>query len=160
MNARLLAGMKFLIVEDDVTNAAVLSCMLQSLGARVTARSYCPTDAILLVKGKPNFDLAVVNYRLGDETCIPILKELDAHDLPYLIVTGAVVALLPEALSKVTIVIKPYDVQTLVHAIAEVLQRRSEQRCPSPYGKVSALKPPSCPKATFADYDDLQEAAE
>src|SRR5262245_5967537 len=84
-----LRGKRILVVEDDAVIAVDYHLQLRSVGAGPQA--YEPTnEAALNYLSAHDIDAAIVDYRLRDGTCEPVLESLGNRGIPCVVVSGCV----------------------------------------------------------------------
>ncbi len=118
----LLGGRTVLLVEDNMIIAMDGEDALRDLGADVVTASSVgrAREAIQLHA----FDLAVLDFNLGDDTSLPVADLLAEKNIPFLFATGYGDGLeLPARFSAITLVKKPYSGATLAGAIGPVLAK-------------------------------------
>ena len=76
-----------LIVEDEPMIALDLEVTLQEFGFAAVVLAMTVEQALEILPGT-RFDIALVDYRMGDKTAEPVLDMLDAQSIPAIIVTG------------------------------------------------------------------------
>jgi light-regulated signal transduction histidine kinase (bacteriophytochrome)/CheY-like chemotaxis protein len=119
---RPLAGKCVLLVEDSLIVAMDAEDILHLLGAaRVVAAA--TIRAAREEMGREQFDIAILDINLGDQTSLPLAEELTTAGLPLLFATGyGEQTRLPTALEHIPVVQKPYQLS----AIAEAIERMSD----------------------------------
>jgi DNA-binding response OmpR family regulator len=82
-----LRGVKVLIVEDDPLLLMDVESTLAEAGAEVVG--CCQTvDEALRHADPVDFAVAVLDFRLGDETASPIARRLEERGVPFVFYTG------------------------------------------------------------------------
>jgi len=82
-----LKGKRILVIEDDAVVAVDYYFQLREIGAKPLA--YQPTnDAALDYLATHQIDAAIVDYQLRDGSCEPVLKFLQTHGIPFVVVSG------------------------------------------------------------------------
>jgi len=76
-----------LIVEDEPMIALDLEAILKDLGFTSTRLAMSVDRALAALAGE-SFQLALVDYKLGEETAEPVLAVLARSAIPFIIVTG------------------------------------------------------------------------
>lgn len=76
-----------LVVEDELMIALALETTLNDLGFERVDIATSVEQALALVPACA-FTLALVDYKLGDETAEPVLRLLEARAVPFIVVTG------------------------------------------------------------------------
>lgn len=119
-----LAGLRVLLVEDQVLIALDAESCLKALGAAQVVIAPTSEHAMKQInQAKP--DLAVLDVNLGDHTSAPVAEALRNLGVPFVFATGyGDTVMVPESMRSVPIVRKPYADATLADAIAVLLQTR------------------------------------
>ncbi|HLH51753.1 MAG TPA: response regulator [Roseiarcus sp.] len=121
--ARPLTGARILVVEDDFFISMELEAILSEAGGEV---GLCRTvrDALVSVeKNAPS--VAVLDFRMGEETTARVADRLNGRNVPFAFYTGqAEVDPLRAQWPTCKIVSKPARPQTLVNAVADLLLGR------------------------------------
>ena len=118
----LLSGQKVLVVEDEPVVALQLEDMLSDLG--MEAVGFARTlDNALAAAGKPRFDVAVVDIDLRGQRSYPAAERLAEAGVPLVFVTGFPRERPPNRFSAAPILLKPYGIHELAHALHSVLDR-------------------------------------
>jgi CheY-like chemotaxis protein len=82
-----LSEFRFLIVEDEVLQAASLGDMLVALGGTVSGTAYGYDQARLSVD-EVAFDCAILDINLGGALSFPIIDRLSERGIPFVICTA------------------------------------------------------------------------
>jgi DNA-binding response OmpR family regulator len=88
MASALLAGLRILIVEDEPIIALGISETIVEAGGSVIGPVHTVSRALSLI-GNIAIDAAVLDYRLENETALPIAELLLARDIPFLFHTSS-----------------------------------------------------------------------
>ena len=110
-----------LLVEDQMLIAMDAEETLADHGApRVIVASSTAQALAKLAGSLP--DIAVLDVNLGQETSIAVARELTRRAIPFVFASGyGDTVMLPEEFRSVPLVRKPYDGETLVPVLAELL---------------------------------------
>jgi CheY-like chemotaxis protein len=82
-------GRRILVIEDEMLIALMLQGALAELGYQVAGRSRTVTDALAMIEADAQgFDAATLDINLGGEHSHLVADALDAHGIPFIIVTG------------------------------------------------------------------------
>lgn len=121
-----LAGLRVLLVEDQVLIALDAESCLKALGAAQVVIAPTSEHAMKHInQAKP--DLAVLDVNLGDHTSAPVAEALRSLGVPFMFATGyGDTIMVPESMKTVPIVRKPYADSTLAEAITNLLKKRDE----------------------------------
>lgn len=119
-----LAGLRVLLVEDQVLIALDAESCLKELGAAQVLIAPTSQQAMRHIsQARP--DLAVLDINLGDHTSAPVAEVLRSLGVPFVFATGyGDTVMAPESMRSVPIVRKPYADATLAEALAVLLQGR------------------------------------
>jgi DNA-binding response OmpR family regulator len=118
-NTSALDGVRVLLVEDDFLILMDLEDTLTEAGAEVVAQCRTVGDALEHVDDD-EFEVAVLDMRLGDETVTPVARRLSEMGVPFLFYTGQLDddPTLAEW-SDHRLVHKPARSETIIEAVAE-----------------------------------------
>jgi len=98
-----------LLVEDSPIIAMNTEELLRDMGVGDVGVAASVAQALALIDAR-RFDLALLDFKLGDEDCLPIALRLVADGVPIVLVTGFGDELgLPEPLRGTRILKKPYS---------------------------------------------------
>ena len=108
--------MKILIVEDEWLIAEDLKDRLVALGHEVIGPAPdCSSALEVLFRTKPDF--AIVDTMLGSETCVVVLDELRAQNVPFIICSGHATEVLPDYARPFRHLSKPYTDEGITAAL-------------------------------------------
>jgi DNA-binding NtrC family response regulator len=82
-----LCGERILLVEDDVILLMDLEQLLQDVGAEIVARCRTVHDGLAAARDA-NATVAIVDVRIGRETIAPVVRQLHARGIPFVLYTG------------------------------------------------------------------------
>lgn len=118
----LLRGRRVLLVEDNMIIAMDGEDALRDLGAEVmTAASVGRAREAIALHA---FDMAVLDFNLGNETSLPIADLLADRGIPFLFATGYGDGLdLPDRFGDIVLLKKPYSGSTLAQAMVSMPDR-------------------------------------
>ena len=105
--ATILAGLRIAVIEDEFLVAMQLGQMLRDLGAEVVGPASNVAAAEKLLTDSA-IDGAVLDMRLGNETSAPLAEHLLKRGVPVILTTGYGEDSLPEGLTKMPRLSKPY----------------------------------------------------
>jgi DNA-binding response OmpR family regulator len=116
-----LDGARILVVEDDFLISAELDTILAGAGAQVVGPCHTVAQANNLIEAN-HLSGAVLDFRLGQETSLPVARQLARHGVPFVFFTGQRNALeiwaeCPDA----RVIAKPFQPRTILAAIADLL---------------------------------------
>ena len=114
-------SLPILLVEDQMLIAMDIESALQERGFdNVTVTSSVREALSVLDTVKP--EAAVLDINLGDSTSLPVAQELARRGVPFVFATGyADGGAIPDAFSQMLVVRKPYDVDTVIDALAQAM---------------------------------------
>ena len=128
----LLQGQLVLLAEDEPLIAFDMEEILRMAGADVLVAP--DFDSAMLASGRSNVTVAVLDYRLGQQTIEPVCIRLDTRRLPYVITTGD--GAMPIVGGKA--LLKPVEASLLIAALMQVL---AQQPLPAVGSSKSPLQP-------------------
>ena len=82
-----LAGLRILIVEDDMLQALSYQDMLCEAGAAVVGPYASASDA-MAVLGNVTCHVAMIDFSLGNDTAVQLQERLEQFEIPYIVITG------------------------------------------------------------------------
>lgn len=116
-----LQGARILVVEDDFFIAIELESILTEAGGQVVGLCRTVEDALAAATG--DFAVALLDFRMGEETTMAVAERLAARDVPFAFYTGQAQA---EPLSmnwpRCKVISKPARAQVLIGALADLLK--------------------------------------
>ena len=118
-----LAGKRVLVIEDEAIIAAMVEDMLNELGAIVVGPAATIAQGLTLAQSEA-IDGAVLDVNLRSERIDPVAAALRARGIPFIYATGYgdTVAAAPGC---VTVIEKPYTMESLAKAVAGMIASRS-----------------------------------
>ena len=105
--ANLLDGLNILIAEDEFLIAIQLTQMIQDLGGQVLGPVSSVAAGTELLETSAVHG-AVLDINLGKESSAPLAEQLVARSIPLVLTTGYSEPVLPDALTGVPRISKPY----------------------------------------------------
>jgi CheY-like chemotaxis protein len=117
------AGQKVLIVEDEAIVSFLIEDMLRDLGF-ATVWHAASVKAALAILGDRRPDAAVLDVNLAGEMVFPVATSLAAARIPFIFATGYGRKGIPGAWDETPVIQKPFDIDTLGHALAGVIGTR------------------------------------
>jgi DNA-binding response OmpR family regulator len=110
-----------LLVEDQVLVGLSLEAFLDESGWAVAGPLSTRAEALLWLKNRTP-DLAIVDFELRDGICTPLLVELRAREVPFIVYSGhrPSPASLPPELREAVWLEKPMARQALLRAVETV----------------------------------------
>ncbi|WP_166144528.1 response regulator [Methylosinus sp. RM1] len=119
-------GRRVLVVEDEPLIALALEEMLAEHGYRVVASAQTVAVALRHV-AETQFDVALLDLRIGAESVEPVADRLDAMGAAFVFATGYGRSALPPAHSARPIVEKPFRTEALIAALAAAARRAAQK---------------------------------
>ena len=107
MDATPLAGLRLLVVEDEMLVALALEEMLGDFGC-VVVDVACTLDRGLTLAGELALDGAILDINLGGEKVFPVAERLAERGVPFVFCTAYGTAALPPGFAKAPTLTKPY----------------------------------------------------
>jgi CheY-like chemotaxis protein len=84
-----LAGRRILVIEDEMLIALMLQGMLEELGYQITGMAHTVADALAMIEtDTQGIDAATLDINLGGEHSDQVAAALNAHGIPFIIITG------------------------------------------------------------------------
>jgi CheY-like chemotaxis protein len=120
-----IAGKRFLVVEDEFLILLDIQHILESAGAAHvgTAARLAEAQAAL---ARDSFDAVLLDLKLDKETSLELAAKLAAKDIPFIFMTGAPgEAKQAQDFGDVPVVGKPFDSATLLAALSTALSGRN-----------------------------------
>ena len=118
------AGARVLVVEDEFVIARNLVKMLQSLGHHPVGPAGSVTKGLKILECENPPDAAILDEHLGGELVTPIAERLSAQSVPFVIVSGHLRSLSPNALlASARRLEKPITRGCLAEALTPLLQQ-------------------------------------
>lgn len=119
-----LAGLRFLVIEDEPLIALDIKDTLMKAGAAAAHSAGTEGEALGLI-AKSAFDAALLDANLHGEPVDAIAVALVRGNIPFVFVTGYGRAGLPEAFQHVPVVPKPFSEQQLLLALTTALPQEA-----------------------------------
>lgn len=116
-----LAGLRVLVVEDELFIAMMLEGALRDEGCVVVGPVPRVANAVKAAQDEP-IDVAVLDVNLGGEQVFPVADALVERRVPFVFLTGYGGGVLPAAHADRPVLSKPFKYATLFGAIAAALE--------------------------------------
>ena len=116
-----LQGKRVLVVEDELMIRMLLEDMLSELGYTITAEAGRIDEALEAAR-TAEFDLAILDVNVNNETISPVADALVARGLPFVFATGYGEGGLPEPYRDRPTLKKPFQVDGLEHVLRRALE--------------------------------------
>ena len=114
------AGLRILLVEDEVLIALDCEAMLLGLGVGEVRRARTLAEGLSLVESEP-FDAAILDVRLGSEDSMPLARRLAELAIPFGFVSGLVDEAIPVELKGRPQMPKPFNLEEVKRLMSAVL---------------------------------------
>ncbi len=115
-----LGGHCILVVEDETIVAFDLGCIIRKARGTIAGCAASLAQAMRLAE-TPDLSLAILDFRLGPHTSLPVAAKLHAAGVPFMFHTGCGILELSAAWPHVPIVQKPARPKDLVAAMVTLL---------------------------------------
>jgi len=127
LNGRGVDGLRVLLVEDSTLLALELESGMVEAGAVVVGATGDLEEALSLAEA--DIDVAVLDVNLGGRLVTPVAQRLLDRRIPFVFATGYGELGAPKGF-EAPIIRKPYSIQQIVRAVAEVVHFSSDD-CPA-----------------------------
>ncbi|MDO8902119.1 MAG: response regulator [Phenylobacterium sp.] len=117
-----LAGMRVLVVEDEMMVSMLIEDMLSDLGCKVVGPASRLEEAITLV-GSSELDCAVLDVNLGGQPIFPLADILREKGAPFAFATGYGDAGLRDVDKGTPVLQKPFRESDLARVLGELQAR-------------------------------------
>ncbi|MBW0149815.1 MAG: response regulator [Phenylobacterium sp.] len=117
-----LAGMRVLVVEDEMMVSMLIEDMLSDLGCKVVGPASRLEEAIALVESH-EIDCAVLDVNLGGQPIFPLADILRAKGAPFAFATGYGDAGLRDVDKGAPVLQKPFRESDLARVLGELHAR-------------------------------------
>ncbi len=114
-----LSRKRLLIVEDEYLVAMDLAYAVEELGAEVSEIAGSLEKAMMAADR--DIDGALIDVQLGEEKSFPVIEKLAAAQIPFILMTGYHVSILPENMHHYPRIMKPFSDRELKRVTKEVL---------------------------------------
>jgi DNA-binding NtrC family response regulator len=116
-----LSGARILVVEDDFLISTELDMILADAGATVVGPCRTLAQAEHVIEGN-HISAAILDFRIGETTSLPVAAELNRHGIPFVFFTGQTnTRQIENACPGAKVISKPFQRRTIVAALADVL---------------------------------------
>lgn len=122
---RILAGRKFLIVEDEPLVAMDIADLLEGAGAEVVGSTGNVTEALRYISGSVLHGV-LLDANLFGSPVDEIAAELTRKGVPFAFVTGYGPLALPKAFRSALILPKPYTAQQILDGACQLVSERDD----------------------------------
>lgn len=114
------AGLRILVVEDEMLVAMLMEDMLTDLGYEVVGTASRVNKAVEMAE-RETFDVAILDLNLNGQEAYPVADALILRGIPFAFATGYGETGLREPYRNRPILQKPFQQQHLKRVIAEAL---------------------------------------
>lgn len=118
-----LAGVRLMVVEDEMLVSMLLKRTLEGFGAIVVGPYARLADGLAAARSE-RFDGAVLDLNLAGELANPIADQLLAHSVPFLFITGFQRESIDRRYAAVPVLQKPIDAAALERGLLALLHDR------------------------------------
>jgi CheY-like chemotaxis protein len=119
-----IAGVRVLVIEDEMLVAMVAESIIEDAGCTVVGPAG-RLDRALKLAAQEEIDVALLDINLGSEPVFPVAEVLARRNIPFAFATGYGAAGVPPRFSDRPVLTKPYRPAALL-AILEQLCRPDE----------------------------------
>ena len=120
MNTGALAGLRVMVVEDEMLIAMLIEDTLLDQGCVVLGPFTTLPDAMAAVQDA-SIDLALLDVNLRGEKVYPVAETLSARGVPFLLLSGYGTDAVPPGRPEWQVVSKPFVVADLVDKLAALI---------------------------------------
>lgn len=122
-----IAGLKVLVLEDQLVIAIDVETMLAEHGAVAETAATAAEAMLVLARGLP--DAAVLDVHLGMENSFAVADELLRRKIPFVFATGfGDDTIIPDHLRPVPVVRKPYSAMALAERLGQAVSAAADVR--------------------------------
>jgi PAS domain S-box-containing protein len=122
-----LAGMRLLVVEDELLVSMLLKDILADLGAEVAGPHQRLADGIAAARAE-RFDGAILDFNLAGQSVEPLADMLMAHGVPFVFITGYQRDSIDRRYANVPVLAKPIDANALESVLLTLLAGEAPAR--------------------------------
>jgi DNA-binding response OmpR family regulator len=115
------AGLRILVVEDEVMISSMIEDMLSELGHRIVG--FASSTEAARQAADADFDAALLDVNLPDGSIEPIAAALERRGKPFAFTTGLSDRAIPPAFKHRPVLRKPYRLGELDDVLARIDQR-------------------------------------
>lgn len=116
-----LNGARILVVEDDFLISTELDMILADAGATVVGPCRTLAQAERVIEGN-QISAAILDFRVGNATSLPVAAQLSRHGIPFVFFTGQTnTGQIERACPGAKVISKPFQGRIIVAALADVL---------------------------------------
>ncbi len=116
-----LDGARILVVEDDFIISMELGSILAEAGAAVVGPCHTPEQAAAQLDAN-DISCAILDFRLGRDTSLPVARQLISHGIPFAFFTGQVdTTRIGAEFPDVEIIPKPFQRRAILGVLAGML---------------------------------------
>lgn len=116
-----LSGARILVVEDDFLISTELDMILADAGATAVGPCRTLAQAEHVIEDQ-QISAAILDFRIGTTTSLPVAARLHRHGIPFVFFTGQTnTSQIATACPGAKVISKPFQSRTIVAALADVL---------------------------------------
>lgn len=116
-----LAGLRILVVEDDVMVSMMVEDMLQALRCEVVAAVSTAGEALNMLRGGTRIDGVLLDLHLRGRSAAPVVNELMSTSRPFIVTSGGDSSNRdPPAARSAPRLVKPFSLDALGRQMTEV----------------------------------------
>ncbi len=120
-SAMALDGARILIVEDDFIISMELDTILAAAGAEVVGPCRTVAQATRLID-QDRIAAAILDFRLGPDTSMPVARQLSQHGIPFVFFTGQInTRVIHAEWPGAKVISKPFERRIILAAVADLL---------------------------------------
>ncbi len=123
---------RVLIIEDDPIVAMVVEDILRDMGHEVLINLTLEHALLELDEGEVEVDAVLLDMQLRGEDAHPVVLDLLARKLPFLVLSGSDQSALKSEFPHIRIVAKPFGKAVLEEAVRELLNPGIDPASSSP----------------------------
>lgn len=122
MTSEPFAGLRVLVVEDEMLVAMIVEDMLTDFGCAVVGPAPNVSEATALAAGA-EIDVALLDVNLSGQAVFPVADALKARSIPYAFASGYGDAGVPDAHRAAPVLQKPFRQADLQRALGALVGR-------------------------------------
>jgi DNA-binding response OmpR family regulator len=122
-----LAGLRVLVVEDELAIAMLVEIALQEQQCTVVGPYGSLGEALAAARGE-SMDVALLDINLAGEMVFPAAEVLAERDVPFLLLSGYGASRLPSDWQHWPVCRKPFNLDDLCSRLAWISQTREVHR--------------------------------
>jgi CheY-like chemotaxis protein len=116
-----LQGVRVLVIEDEPLIVLLFEDMLSELGCEIVGPASSFNDASNLVRSQEDFDVAILDVKLGEQSVFPVATVLADRGVPIVFSTGIGPEGLPREWQNYSTIPKPTTMSLLATGLLQAL---------------------------------------